>query len=271
MISREISKNYNFLKPKIISSLIRLGKNFDGGYIVSQELIKKSDGLISFGYGNDSSFELDYINITQKEVHIYDYTYSIIILTKVLFKYFRRFLTFRKKKEDIIYHYKILKTYFKILQNKNISFFQKRVTRLKKEKIDVNIQEIFNKFRNNNLVLKCDIEGAEYEIVEDLLLHKNQICMMIFEFHWIDKKKYLFLEKIKKIQENFSIIHIHGNNHFNFLEDGSNIPIILEITFANNKYLTLDKESNSLPLFYPIKNLDQPCTPIKEDLYFHFN
>jgi hypothetical protein len=272
MKSRAISKNYIFLKPKIISNLIRLGKNFDGGYIVSEGLIKKSDGLISFGYGNDSSLELDYIRMTNKQVYIYDYTFSIIELTKILLKYFRRFITFRKKFEDVIYHYKILKNYFKLLQNKKIFFFRKKITRSKKKRIDVNIEEIFNKFNfNNNLILKCDIEGSEYEIIEDLLLYKNKICMIIFEFHWIDKNKELFLEKIKKIQDHFSIIHIHGNNHFNFLEDGSNIPIILEITFANNKYVLFDKEDNSLPLFFPIKYLDQPCSPLKDDLYFHFN
>jgi hypothetical protein len=271
MISKEISKNYNFLKPKILFNLIRLGKNFDGGYVVSEELIKKSDGLISFGYGNDSSFELDYIRITHKQVHIYDYTFSAIFLTKALLKYLRRFLTFRKKFKDVIYHYKILKAYLELLQNKKISFFQKKITKLKKKKIDTNVQEVFNKFTDNNLILKCDIEGGEYEIIEDLLLYKNQICMVIFEFHWIDKKKELFLEKIKKIQEHFSIIHIHGNNHFNFIEDGSNIPIILEITFANNKHCIFDKENNSLPLFFPIQNLDQPCSSTKDDLYFHFN
>jgi hypothetical protein len=95
--------------------------------------------------------------------------------------------------------------------------------------------------------------------------------MMIFEFHWIDKKKDLFLEKIRKIQEYFSIIHIHGNNHFDFLDDESNIPIILEVTFVNNRNIILNKKNSSSTSFFPVANLDQPCCPLKDDLYFHFN
>ena len=121
------------------------------------------------------------------------------------------------------------------------------------------------------MILKCDIEGSEYEIIEDLMLYEKNISMMIFEFHWIDKKKDLFLQNIKKIQEYFSIIHIHGNNHFDFLEDESNIPIILEITFVNNKNIIFDNKDSSSPSFFPVTNLDQPCCPVKDDLYFHFN
>ena len=271
MKSRLINKSYNFLKPKFCPNLIRLGKNFDGGYIVSEELIKKSDGLVSFGYGHDPSFELDYVRRTQNQVHIYDYTCNAIILIQRLLKYFRRFLTFRKKINDVTYHFKILKNYFTFIKNEKITFFQKKITGVEINKIDINIRNVFSKFNNNNLILKCDIEGGEYEIIEDIILHEKKICMMIFEFHWIDKKKDLFLEKIKKIQEYFSIIHIHGNNHFNFLEDKSNIPIILEITFANNKDIIFSKKDDSSLSFFPVTNLDQPCCPVKDDLYFHFN
>ena len=55
----------------------------------------------------------------------------------------------------------------------------------------------FTDYVMNNLILKCDIEGSEYEIIEDLMLHEKRISMMVFEFHWIDKKKDLFLEKLK--------------------------------------------------------------------------
>ena len=271
MKSRLINKNYNFLKPKFFSNLVRLGKNFDGGYIVSEELIKQSNGLVSFGYGYDSSFELDYITRTQNQVHIYDYTCNAIILIQKLLKYFKRFLTFRKKIVDVVYHYKNLKDYLTFIKNKKVSFFQKKITGVEINKIDINIRNVFSKFNNNNLILKCDIEGSEYEIIEDLMLYEKKISMMIFEFHWIDKKKDLFLEKLKKIQEYFSIIHIHGNNHFDFLEDESNIPIILEITFVNNKNIIFDNKDSSSPSFFPVTNLDQPCCPVKADLYFHFN
>jgi hypothetical protein len=274
MKSRLINKSYNFLKPKFCYNLIRLGKNFDGGYIVCEQLIKKSDGLLSFGYGYDPSFELDYVRRTQNKVHIYDHTCNAIPLIQNLLKYFRRFLTFRKKINDVSYHFKALKNYFSFIKNEKIAFFKKKITGGGggNNKIDINIRNVFNKLsNNNNLILKCDIEGSEYEIIEDIILYEKKICMMIFEFHWIDKKKDLFLEKIRKIQEYFSIIHIHGNNHFDFLDDESNIPIILEVTFVNNRNIILNKKNSSSTSFFPVANLDQPCCPLKDDLYFHFN
>ena len=37
------------LKPKYNYDLIRLGKDFDGGYLVSKDSVRGADYLISFG------------------------------------------------------------------------------------------------------------------------------------------------------------------------------------------------------------------------------
>ena len=79
------------------------------------------------------------------------------------------------------------------------------------------------------MILKSDIEGSEYEVIDQILKYNKRIKMMVFEFHWIDKNETIFLESVKKIKDYFEIIHIHGNNHFSKLESG--LPIILEITF----------------------------------------
>ena len=105
-ISREVNEKYNFLKPIEFSDLVRFGKVHDGGYIVPEKIIKESDGLISFGYGYDPSFEYDYIKNTGNKVHIYDYTCNSYYLIKLFLKYIKRFLLFRKKLKDVVFHYK---------------------------------------------------------------------------------------------------------------------------------------------------------------------
>ena len=54
-------------------TLIRLGQNADGGYVVPKELI--NNNLLSCGISNDISFELDYLkNIKNPNIHCFDGT-----------------------------------------------------------------------------------------------------------------------------------------------------------------------------------------------------
>ena len=49
-----------FLKPKYKVDLVRLGNNFDGGYLIPKKVIKKTKTLLSFGLADDWSFERDF-------------------------------------------------------------------------------------------------------------------------------------------------------------------------------------------------------------------
>ena len=50
-------------RPFECLQLIRLGKDNDGGYIVNKHDVDKTDLLISFGIGNDWSFEKVFLKI----------------------------------------------------------------------------------------------------------------------------------------------------------------------------------------------------------------
>ena len=56
-----LPKNF---RPKKNYDLIRLGRNNDGGYLVEKNSIKNSKTLISFGIGNDWSFEAHFKTIS---------------------------------------------------------------------------------------------------------------------------------------------------------------------------------------------------------------
>ena len=114
-------------------------------------------------------------------------------------------------------------------------------------------------------MLKCDIEGSEFDIINQIVSYANRIDMMVFEFHWLDRNEKRFSSAINQIQKDFDIIHIHGNNHCEQLSTG--LPIALEVTFLNKKFRDAKIEHvNNLP----IKNLDYPNNPNKKDIFFSF-
>ena len=72
-----------YLKPKKQYLLERIGNNNDGGYLVNSTSILNSRSLISFGIGNNWSFEKNFQKINN-ECKIY--CYDNYICSKILFR-----------------------------------------------------------------------------------------------------------------------------------------------------------------------------------------
>jgi hypothetical protein len=264
-----INKKYNFLKPFKNSNLIRLGRNHDGGYIVDNSIVQKCNTLVTFGLGPDWSFELDIIkNNKDIKIYMYDFSVSSSPYIRDILKYLRRFITFRTSYKAVSDRIKYLKNYLDFFKIKNVSFFKEKITFPLKDKIDVDVDKVFSRIpESEKVILKSDIEGSEYDVIDQIVSYSNRIEMLIFEFHWIDKKEDTFLESVKKLQKNFDIIHIHGNNHFEKLSTG--LPVIIEMTLLNKNN---NKNSNQEHVTsFPIKGLDYSNNPFKEDLVFSFS
>lgn len=60
------------LQPFQCEDLVRLGKNYDGGYLVNQADIDKTTKLISFGVKDDWSFEEDFLKLNDCPCVAYD-------------------------------------------------------------------------------------------------------------------------------------------------------------------------------------------------------
>ena len=94
----------------------------DGGYIVDYNIINNTDILITFGLGDGSqipdqwSFELDFIKRNKKlSIFAYDYTVSASPYIKKIWKYLRRFLTFRTSFEAVKIRLKKYQEYRKFI------------------------------------------------------------------------------------------------------------------------------------------------------------
>lgn len=187
---------------------IRLGKKNDGGYIVPIEMLKKLESSYTYGAGNDISFEINLSKLNKNTViRIYDHTSN----------------------------------YPKVIKN-NI-FFKKEGLAATQTK---DLNTLFNHIKENqdqdkDILLKLDIEGAEWDILDKLdksLL--NNVIMIVIEFHHFEQVNKLPLYKrvLEKLHNSFTVFHIHPNNcSFILSVNNKNFPNVIEVTYINNKYV----------------------------------
>ena len=57
-----------FFRPRKVPSLVRLGRDFDGGYLIDSRCIGDSDCLVSIGINDDWSFEKDFSSLSQAPI-----------------------------------------------------------------------------------------------------------------------------------------------------------------------------------------------------------
>ena len=262
-----IKTKYNFLKPYKVKKLIRLGRNFDGGYLICSDALKYCENLITLGVGDDISFEKDFDKkVKPKKIFLYDYTVNHQLFLMIILKYFRRLITFRTRLNNFLYSIKNYLSYIKFINQKNVSLFKLRVVKKITKNFDVNMNRVFKKIDSKKNLLKIDIEGGEYEIIDEIIKYNSKINILIIEFHWINKRSKLFIESVKKLKKKFDIIHLHANN-YRPLDKNEDIFDVCEITLTNKN---INKYKNKYRLNFPIKNVDYECFPSHKKISFSF-
>ena len=262
-----INSKYNFLKPYKVKKLIRLGRKFDGGYVVCSDTLKKCDNLITLGVGDDISFEVDFDKKKHsKIIQLYDYTVSNSLFLLIIIKYFRRLITFRTRLDNLTYSIANYINFLKFINKSNVTLHKLKVVKKIKHKIDVSLKKIFYNIDTNKNLLKIDIEGSEYEIIDEIVNYNSKINMLIIEFHWINKNKKLFINSIKKLKKNFDIIHLHANN-YRSLKNSEDMFDVIEITMVNKK---INKYRKNFRINFPIKKLDYECFSNHKKIFFSF-
>jgi hypothetical protein len=269
MTKNYLTEKFNYLMPLKVD-LIRIGINMDGGYVLGKKELNKVETLISLGMGSERtnwSFEKEYLKINQNiKVTFYDHTVSTKSYLLSILRILRRLIKLRYKIKDLTEMLKHFFSYAILLNSGRISHKKKKILQQPKNKNETNIEEIFNNITFNNVLLKIDIEGSEYEIIDQIIDTSHKVLSLIIEFHEIDKFEEIFERKIKLLQSKFEIIHIHGNNNTGTLK--INLPKTLEITLVNKEnYKNHDKEFR---YDFPVKGVDFPNNLDFQDMHFSF-
>lgn len=211
---KEFNNIFKFLTPYKINNLseIRLGRLNDGGYFVPQEMLNSIFRCYNYGVADDISFEQELVKINPRAiVRSYDHT--------------------------VEYPEKI---------NDNIFFKKEGISAYKTEQLNSLYNHLAeNNDLNKNILLKMDIEGAEWEILDKINpAIFSQIPVMVVEFHWFKNTELaMYYENIlNKISKYFTPFYVHGNNCSNLLKVNNKLfPDVIEATYINNKYVEIKK------------------------------
>lgn len=205
--------------------LIRIGRDYDGGYLVSQSDVEKSDLLIGLGIYDDWSFEEDFLLRKKVDMYAYDGSVSERYFLKQIIQ-----TAVRIDNLKIVTHWiKTLFKYRQFFQKNNVHHIEKFVGLNTPDAFHCTFSEVFNRTKYKNIFLKIDVEGSEYRFLDDIIANENRISGLVIELHDCD----IHLQKIEKFIEDFglNLVHIHANNCAPIrLDDG--LPLVLELTFS---------------------------------------
>lgn len=211
----------SFFSIKHATDLVRVGKNNDGGYLVSHSDIEKSDLLIGLGICDDWSFEEHFVLRNDVEVIVYDASLNFYFWLK-------RILIETIKNPFNLYAFKKYFSYKKFFRGKH-KHIKKFVGLNTIDNIHCTFEDVLNETNSQNIFLKIDIEGSEYRFLHDIISNEERITGMVIELHDVD----IHLDKIKEFLNKFSLnlVHVHANNFSPIVAD-NDLPLTLELTFS---------------------------------------
>lgn len=250
--------------PHQFDDLIRVGPQADGGYVLTQRMFDRSDFLISCGLGYEFSFEIDFAKAKlgpkyqQSQtcvIHAYDHTVFERSEQEYYYRKAHGFKSyFRGEDASLKEMLAVWDTFFTGFPAKHI---KRQVVPVQQSDNDASLEYIFQTAANAapeaKLLLKIDIEGDEYAILEKLCADFDlaRITGIICEFHDINERRDEFRKVFGQLKDSFWLVHTHMNNN-------SRTGGVLELTFENKNLAGLARTKQA-KVAYPRPGLDYAC------------
>ena len=256
----------NIFKPIDVEfeNLVRIGPNFDGGYVIDKRIINLTKTIISCGLNDDWEFEKHFLKLNINcKVIVFDHNVDKKFWIKRFIKDILHFFLLKKLRlSKILGIFKYI-NYTLFFKGKNKHHIKKIAPKDFEDK-EISISTILKNY--TDVLLKIDIEGDEYKILSDININSNKIICLIIEFHNIDNN-FKLIENFIKNNKLLKLIHIHGNNFAGLNKKDD--PNVLELIFLNAEKISLNL--NKTMKTYPIEDLDFSNYPRKKDLIIKFN
>ena len=222
--------------------LKRVGRDYDGGYIVPEKSLQMADALLGYGIADDPSFEEAFSDTYKRPSYGFDGGVASVPSKNKLFTFFRECIS----SDQFLYGNQ--------MSSGKVSTFTQQLDRLG--------------LKGKKVFVKMDIEGAEYEAFPDILAHADQITGIAFELHFRSLpalRKAVAL--LKELDQQFILVHVHGNNSgktFSTKGMTGKIPYTLELTYINKNLVTRFEVALNQKHPQPIDRPNVPTLPEAE-------
>tara|TARA_A100001015_G_scaffold296083_1_gene375854 strand:- start:1212 stop:1907 length:696 start_codon:yes stop_codon:yes gene_type:complete len=208
-------------KPSINIKTIYLGSSYGGWHVVSDYLNSESI-IYSLGIGKDITFDEECIKLFNCKIYAFDPTEATMEFLKVKkvnpnFKFFPYAISNENK----------LANFYPPRQNDYVSHtletdIHASSTRPVKKVQVKTLSTIMKELGHMKIdVLKCDIEGTEYKVLDSILKDNIYIKQLCIEFHHQFEKYSRFKTKkmIKQLEHNnYRLVQVKSNTDFLFLK-----------------------------------------------------
>ncbi len=213
---------------------IRIGERGDGGYVLANTL-RPPQPVLSYGIGARYGFDREMAERGHR-VFMYDHTIGGVTAPHI---------NMRFKKEGVA---------------------GRRDPSIPVATIDDQVRE--NNIDATDIILKIDVEGAEYDVFSnintDTLQRFEQIVMEIHFLHNLADTNFrtAFITAFSVINEYFTLFHVHANNHdgpdkFRVV-DNLLIPQTLELSYIKSSMITRKPSQTVYPTEFDYPNTPKP-------------
>ncbi|MDA1106740.1 MAG: FkbM family methyltransferase [Planctomycetota bacterium] len=261
--------DFSLTQAPAVPDLLRVGRPGDGGYAVPQSMLGACDGVIGAGVRDDWTFEAAARALMPRCacLHLYDPTTHARQLwwraLKTLHKCVAHAATLdgTRLREDL--HRLLAPLRYARLRRDGITHFKEWVGGNAGLPMSTLISRA-QKDGSKSLLLKIDIEGAEFNLLTGVDGWASAVPMIVVEFHDLDRKADQFNRVLRELAPWFVPAHIHGNSGRGLLPCG--FPTVAELTLARRDLLP--QPVQCVTHDYPRPGLDQPNERGAQSLVF---
>jgi methyltransferase FkbM-like protein len=261
-------------RPVHFDGLMRAGREFDGGYVVPRQFLGISNVLLSLGVNVDWSFEQAVLKENPSiRVTCVDGTTG---LKRVVGKAAQKALDLlghaltlqlRKARRDAQYLLKPLEFHRFFSRHELLQLMVATRSSADSVTLPMLLDRVTQGQGDCWVLLKMDIEGAEFDVLAMSLSELRQVSVLIVEFHRLDLNWARFVACMRELMKDFLIAHVHGNNFGGYIP-GTSVPAALEVTLVSRRLVRGNPPPSERD--YPLSDLDMPCNWKRSDLRFGF-